>query len=268
MLISRLDGHALSQSEMGFQKLSMAGASVRAQKAFALDYCAASFVTEGKTPLKHPAPNECPLGSPPGSPTPRAPGGACAAPLLRSLRFKIARRVDGAPAGRCGLSGAAGVRASGEAAPPLGVLLQHELVAVGGGYEWSLRFLAPSLSLSAVSRREVTSNIPWSEGWVVNTCLMSWTEAEEGFGDCIWPRLAVPSRQLGSQRLQIVWRRQRRGWVAHVACRSNWERTGTRERALLFWGRVPQVASSHRRRTPPVRWHQLRALPHPSLQQN
>lgn len=30
------------------QKLSMAGASVRAQKAFALDYCAASFVTEGE----------------------------------------------------------------------------------------------------------------------------------------------------------------------------------------------------------------------------
>lgn len=32
------------------QKLSMAGASVRAQKAFALDYCAASFVTEGEAP--------------------------------------------------------------------------------------------------------------------------------------------------------------------------------------------------------------------------
>jgi hypothetical protein len=29
-------------------KLNMAGASVRAQKAFALDYCAASFVTEGE----------------------------------------------------------------------------------------------------------------------------------------------------------------------------------------------------------------------------
>eukprot|EP00961_Rhodomonas_salina_P172641 2328081-Rhodomonas_salina.2 len=29
-------------------KLSMAGSGIRAQKAFALDYCAASFVTEGQ----------------------------------------------------------------------------------------------------------------------------------------------------------------------------------------------------------------------------
>lgn len=39
---------ALPCSSQITQKLSMAGKSVRAQKVFALDYCASSFVTEGE----------------------------------------------------------------------------------------------------------------------------------------------------------------------------------------------------------------------------